>query len=102
MTTTTHPDPDPDRSGAPGWRAIVVSVSGSKRWGVAMAVLAATLLSGCAGGGNGRHPAPPSVAGGQARIADLQISDAIVPAPASPDVAAAYFTISNRGSTRIS
>jgi copper(I)-binding protein len=60
----------------------------------------ATLISACGSGdGGGPTVAPTSAAGGRASVADLDITGAIVPAPASPDVAAAYFTITNHGST---
>ncbi|MCW2525804.1 MAG: hypothetical protein JWM76_664 [Pseudonocardiales bacterium] len=66
--------------------------------------LATTALVSACGGGNGSGPATQSAAttvaaGGRASLADLDITGAIVPAPASPDVAAAYFTITNHGST---
>jgi copper(I)-binding protein len=57
-------------------------------------------LAGCSSA-NGAHdtsagsPSPP--AGGAARVGALSVTDAIVPAPASPYVAAAYFTITNQG-----
>jgi copper(I)-binding protein len=37
--------------------------------------------------------------GGHGRLGSLAVSGAYVPAPASPDVAAAYFTVHNRGDT---
>lgn len=82
--------------------------------GAAGAGLVAMLVSfaGCGGSttggstGSTSTPAPaaaagatPTVTGASARIGALQIQSARIPQPASPDVAAAYLTIINTGST---
>jgi len=51
-------------------------------------LLLALLLLGCGSGG---------AKSASARIGDLTITDAYIPAPASPDVAAVYFTVKNNG-----
>ena len=56
-------------------------------------------LTGCASSGSASRPGASAVIGASARIGSLQITGAYVPAPASPDVAAAYFSVTNRGST---
>lgn len=52
--------------------------------------------------GNSTRPNPARSSaepGGRGQIGALQISNAYVPAPASPDVAAAYVTVHNTGQT---
>ena len=70
------------------------------------AALGATLLGACSGspapvtGPTGSFPAGSSGAGlATARVGPLRITDGYLPQPASPDVAAAYLTVSNTGRT---
>ncbi len=70
---------------------------------LAAAVAAAVTLTACtSGSGGGKAPSTPppgtSTAGGHAALGDLTITGAYIPQPASPDVAAAYLTVTNHGS----
>ncbi|MHA3704639.1 copper chaperone PCu(A)C [Jatrophihabitans sp. YIM 134969] len=79
------------------------------RIAAAGAVTAAALtLAACGGTSEASTPAPTSPAASSsesapptapvlARVGDLRIAAGFVPAPASPDVAAAYFTVVNAG-----
>ncbi|MBR7825533.1 copper chaperone PCu(A)C [Actinospica sp. MGRD01-02] len=71
-------------------------------------VLMAVSTAGCASSTPG-HPATATVTAttaaaasgprGSASVGELEITDAYIPQPASPDVAAAYFTVTDVGST---
>lgn len=82
-------------------RFVVVNVSLLGRWPVAIcvAVAAALLVGGCGGSdspdtGMATHPSY-----GHATAGGLRLTHGYVPEPASPAVAAAYFTVRNTGSS---
>lgn len=62
-------------------------------------VLLVALTAACGGAsGGGPAPLPPlSLVGGHARIGHLTITRAYIPDPATPSLAAAYFTVTNTG-----
>lgn len=64
-------------------------------------LLLTALASGCgAASSAGTGPRPPlSLVGGHARIGHLTITRAYIPDPATPSLAAAYFTVTNSGLT---
>lgn len=65
---------------------------------VAAALVVAISAAGCASSRASRSPATPTgVTGTTASVGALRISGAYIPAPASPDVAAAYFAVRNTG-----
>jgi len=71
------------------------------RWSapVALAVLAVA-AAGCGSGGTsdaGQSPAADAVAGAHARVGDLTVDGAYIPAPPPGGMAAAYFTITDTG-----
>ncbi len=68
------------------------------RYCVACAVIVLALGMAACSTGSPRTTDARAV-GAHAQIGDLSITGAFVPAPASPDVAAAYFTVANRGSS---
>lgn len=66
----------------------------------ACALLVLATATACAAS----HPietSPPTTTGprGSASVGDIKITDAYIPQPASPDVAAAYFTVTDVGSS---
>ena len=68
-------------------------------------VLIAASTAACASSSPDPDPAPaqrpPAASGprGSASVGEIKITDAYIPQPASPDVAAAYFTVTDAGST---
>ncbi|HVT63991.1 MAG TPA: copper chaperone PCu(A)C [Mycobacteriales bacterium] len=62
-------------------------------------VLLAASTAACGGAsGGGAAPLPPlSLVGGHAQIGHLTITRAYIPDPATPSLAAAYFTVTNAG-----
>jgi putative copper resistance protein D len=60
--------------------------------------LAATACGGASSGSLQITNTSLSVTGGQAAVGDLSITHAYIPAPATPSLAAAYFTVTNNGS----
>lgn len=68
----------------------------------ALALSAAVVnVTGCGASHHAAHPAPPDAASApgtaHGTIGDLAVSGGYIPQPASPSVAAAYFTVTNRG-----
>ena len=66
------------------------------RASVVFATIGAAALSACSGGST--HPASAAPTP-QASAGDIVVSGGYVPQPASPDIAAAYLTLTNRGAT---
>ncbi len=65
-----------------------------------LAALGLTVLAGCSSGHGLASPSVTPVSQVvNARVGAITISGAYIPAQASPDVAAAYFTVANSGST---
>ena len=68
----------------------------------AAAVAAAVTLTACTSGSGSNAPSTPlpgtSTAGARAAVGELTITGGYIPQPASPDVAAAYLTVTNHGS----
>ncbi len=70
---------------------------------VGFVVPVALVMSACSSSGSATPrsaaPSAPSVATASAELGALRITGGYIPEPASPDVAAAYFTVTNTGST---
>ncbi len=64
-----------------------------RAWAAAGGVLLALTVAACGGSGGKATPAPSPVA----RSGNISVSAPMVPAPASGDVAALYFTVRNDG-----
>jgi putative copper resistance protein D len=69
--------------------------------GLASATAALALLTACGGGSDTLHITNESlgVTGGHGTVGELTITHAYIPAPATPSLAAAYFTVTNSGAT---
>ncbi|HET9167989.1 MAG TPA: copper chaperone PCu(A)C [Actinospica sp.] len=67
---------------------------------VGAGVLIAASTAACASPASTAHPPAAKQVGprGSAGVGEIKITDAYIPQPASPDVAAAYFTVTDGGS----
>lgn len=64
-------------------------------------IIGAASLTACGSDSPASTPTPSALPGtARAALGDLMVVNAYVPKPASPDVAAAYFTVVNRGDTK--